>query len=297
MKHILILTSTKPRREDAISFLREACSEAARRRGEEVTIESALDVKGTTTSIQEKIGDADFILADVSGTRQDVMYQLGFAHASLKPTILVSDDRGKPVLYELKAIYIHLYKTTGRDPAFVERLVKNIAMALQKPDNFKIDTSQSIGLAESPTVFVSYSHADQQCLDRLRVHLRPLQREKAIDYWDDRTIQAGELWRNQIEEALSKARIAILMISADFLASDFVVESELPTLLAAAQRKGTTILPVILKPCGFLRDERLSAFQSINDPGRPLLGLSDAEQEAIYARIAERIENELRARE
>jgi hypothetical protein len=52
--------------------------------------------------------------------------------------------------------------------------------------------------------------------------------------------------------------------------------------------------PVILKPCRFLRDPRLSVFQSVNDPLRPLLGLSVVEQEEVYAKVADRIENELR---
>jgi hypothetical protein len=173
--------------------------------------------------------------------------------------------------------------------------VGTIAEALKEPQNFKMDTSRRAEAPSSPTVFVSYSHADKQCLERLRVHLQPLQQENAIDYWDDGRIRAGELWSEQIREALNKARMAVLLISADFLASKFVVESELPALLAAAQKRGTTILPVILKPCRFQRDAQLSVFKSINDPDQPLLGLSDIEREAIYARVAERIENELRA--
>jgi hypothetical protein len=88
--------------------------------------------------------------------------------------------------------------------------------------------------------------------------------------------------------------MAILLISADFLASDFVMQSELPVLLAAAEKRGSKILPVILKPSRFLRDRRLSVFQAINDPRRPLIGLSEVEQEEVYARLADLIENELR---
>ncbi len=294
MKSILIITSRKPRREDALSILREACSEAIRRVGHEVSIRSVLDVRGATGNIQEQITAADIVLADVSGSRQDVMYELGFAHGSDKPTILVSDDTGQPTLYDLSMLHVHLYKKAGQDTAFHERLVEEIMVALDEPERFTLKIRMSEAPAPSPTVFVSYSRADRQCLERLRVHLRPLQRQSAIKYWDDGSLKAGERWREGIEAALARARMAVLLISADFLASDFVVESELPVLLAAAEERGTKILPVILKPCRFLRDPRLSVFQSINDPKRPLMGLSVVEQEEVYARIADRIENELR---
>ena len=131
-------------------------------------------------------------------------------------------------------------------------------------------------------------------MERLRVHLRPLQREGAIDYWDDGRIEYGGRWADDIEAALKKARIAILLVSGYFLASEFVVRNELPGLLAAAEERGTTILPVIIKPCRFLRDSRLSVFRAVNDPRTPLMSLSEVAQERIYDQVAERIENELK---
>jgi nucleoside 2-deoxyribosyltransferase len=74
-------------------------------------------------SIQERIIAADVVVADVSESRQDVMYELGFAHAREKPTILVSDAESRPTLYDLSALYVHLYKTSWRDTAFGESLV------------------------------------------------------------------------------------------------------------------------------------------------------------------------------
>ena len=124
--------------------------------------------------------------------------------------------------------------------------------------------------------------------------MRPLEREGAIEYWDDRSLKGGDLWQVEIQAALARSRMAILLISADFLASEFAMLSELPVLLAAAEKRGTKILPVILKPSRFLRDPRLSGFQAINDPRRPLIGLPEVEQEEVYARLADRIENEVR---
>lgn len=82
---------------------------------------------------------------------------------------------------------------------------------------------------------------------------------------------------------------AILLVSADFLASDFIVNNELPPLLIKADSNGLRILPVILKPCGFLRDPVLSTFQCANDPASPLLGMSTIDQEGVYDKIAEEV--------
>ncbi|MGW0599611.1 toll/interleukin-1 receptor domain-containing protein [Streptomyces sp. NPDC002776] len=140
-------------------------------------------------------------------------------------------------------------------------------------------------------VFISYSHTDEQYLRRLLVHLRPLDRQGMINVWSDQRIDVGDPWREKIEEALEGARIAVLLISADFLASDFIVNDELPPLLAKAQGHGTRILPVIIKACRFVRDPQLSKFQAANNPKKPLAGMAEHEQEVVYDRVAEAIEN------
>jgi len=140
-------------------------------------------------------------------------------------------------------------------------------------------------------IFISYSHRDSAYLDRLMVHLKPLQRQGLIDPWVDTKLLAGEKWKKEIEKALKNARVAVLLISADFLASDFIVENELPPLLHNAEEKGTLIIPVILKSCRFTRDKNLREFQSINSPDEPLSLADENERELIYDTIAQRIED------
>jgi hypothetical protein len=77
-------------------------------------------------------------------------------------------------------------------------------------------------------VFVSYNHRDRIWLERLQVHLKPLVRQNAIDLWDDTRLRPGTNWREDIQQAVASAQIAILLISADFLASDFIDTDELP---------------------------------------------------------------------
>ncbi|MDH5631072.1 MAG: toll/interleukin-1 receptor domain-containing protein [Gammaproteobacteria bacterium] len=135
-------------------------------------------------------------------------------------------------------------------------------------------------------IFVSYSHADSEHLQRLKVHLRPFERQSLVDVWADTKINAGQLWKREIEEALERAAVAILLISADFLASDFVATDELPPLLKAAEEEGVKILPVILKPCAFTEIESLSQFQAVNNPSHPLISLDEAQREQHWFEVA-----------
>jgi hypothetical protein len=156
-------------------------------------------------------------------------------------------------------------------------------------------------MAQRNQLFISYSHHDRRWLERLQVHLRPLVRNATIDLWDDSKIQPGAQWRDEIARALSRAKIAILLVSADFLASDYIVQYELPPLLEAARDDGAVILPIIVSPSGYARSKELSHFQAVNDPIRPLNGMPESEQEAVFEKVAEQVEQiigqqELRAR-
>jgi nucleoside phosphorylase len=141
-------------------------------------------------------------------------------------------------------------------------------------------------------VFISYSHKDTRWLDRLRVHLKPIEREGIIDLWDDTKIAAGVQWKGAIFEALETSKVAVLLISADFLASDFIAEHELPTLLSQAASGGTVIIPIIISPCLF-HGTALSAFQAVNHPQKPLSALPTPEREQILVNVAESIVHHL----
>lgn len=138
-------------------------------------------------------------------------------------------------------------------------------------------------------IFISYSHQDAAWLERLRVHLRPLERDFGADVWDDTRIQSGAKWREEIERALESARVAILLVSADFLGSDFIAGNELPSMLKAAEEEGAVILPVILNHSGFMRHEVLSQFQAFNPPSKPLLDMPRGKQAAVLEKVAERV--------
>src|SRR5439155_20530909 len=120
--------------------------------------------------------------------------------------------------------------------------------------------------------------------------LRPLEKRGLLDLFDDSKIKPGSRWREEIKAALDRARVAILLISADFIASDFIADNELPPLLKKAESGGATIIPVIVSPCGFRREKKLSSFESVNDPSSPLESLTYSGSEQITTELADAVE-------
>lgn len=143
-------------------------------------------------------------------------------------------------------------------------------------------------IADKKTVFISYSHQDTEWLKRLKVQLRPLERDGALDLWDDTKIRPGAKFHEEITKALQSAKAAVLLISADFLASDFITTHELPKILVSANEKGLAIFPIIVSPCLF-EHSKLSDFQSVNSPRQTLMELSPAQQERMLNNLAEAV--------
>jgi hypothetical protein len=96
-------------------------------------------------------------------------------------------------------------------------------------------------------VFFSYAHEDEVLRDELAKHLKLLERQGVIKAWSDRNITAGEEWKNVIDERLESANIILLLISADFLASDYCYDIELDRALERHKSKEARVIPIILR--------------------------------------------------
>lgn len=146
------------------------------------------------------------------------------------------------------------------------------------------------------TLFISYSRADMEDVDwlgRLKRYLAPLRRNSIVDAWDDSRIKAGQDWRTEIDNALKRAKAAILLVGPGFLASDFVMTHELPRLLEAAATRQTRIFPLVVGFCAYERSE-LDIYQAFNDPKRPLEDLPKPEQNKILNALSVAVDEGLR---
>ena len=119
------------------------------------------------------------------------------------------------------------------------------------------------------TAFVSYSHKDESYRQRLETSLSQLRRDKLISTWYDRKIPPGGTWDREINENLNSADIILLLVSPDFLASDYINSHELSRALERRRSGSAIVVPIILRPSD-LEGSSLGALQALPREGRPV---------------------------
>lgn len=140
------------------------------------------------------------------------------------------------------------------------------------------------------SAFISYCHKDKKWLDQLMTMLTPSIRN-GLRIWSDQDIESGAFWREEINRALAEAKVAILLVSVDYLASDFIHKVELPAFLQASLEDGLRILWIRLDYCR-VDQSPIWAYQAAHDdPGRlPLISLSKAKQNQALSEFSKRID-------
>lgn len=138
-------------------------------------------------------------------------------------------------------------------------------------------------------VFVSYSHRDKKYLEELQVQLQPLVRSGVVASWDDTKITAGADWNQLIRDAVATTQVAVLLISPDFIASDYIVNNELEPLLNPPSDRKLTIVPVAVRPTS-PKDlpPKLETSQFVNFD-YPLFGKRQDKKDEIWIKVKEAI--------
>ena len=129
-------------------------------------------------------------------------------------------------------------------------------------------------LTQPVSVFLSYAHEDERLKDRLVAALAGLEQDGLVNLWHDREIGAGKDWHGVIDDRLNQADLILLLVSPDFLASDFCRTVELARALERSERRQSRVIPVILRSCDW-QATALGQFQALPRDGRPVVEQGD----------------------
>jgi hypothetical protein len=102
-------------------------------------------------------------------------------------------------------------------------------------------------MSEPLKIFISYSHKDSDLKKQLDIHLKNLERTLPINVWSDNEILGGQEWNALIFEKLRSSHIILILLSPDFIASDFCYKKEMTEALELHDHKRALIIPIMLR--------------------------------------------------
>ena len=142
-------------------------------------------------------------------------------------------------------------------------------------------------------LFYSYSRADETLRIGLEKHLATLKRQQLLRTWSFRDIDAGDDWRQRIDVQLETAHIILLLVSADFIASDYCWKVEMKRAIERAKQKAAVVMPVILRPCDW-KKAPFAHLQALPEDAKPVT--SWGSRDRAWANVAEGIRRRVESR-
>ena len=200
---------------------------------------------------------------------------------------LIGGNKAKAVLEKQRES-----KNPERRQSAIETLslceVAEIARALNTLARELDDETRRLRRLVRTQVFISYSHEDKKWLEGLKRMLAPSIRDEGLDMWDDTRIKSGGKWKEEIRDALQRAKVAVLLVSDYFLESDFIAKKELPPILEAAENKELRILWVYVSYCMY-DVTAIKNYQATQRPLTPLDKLRVPQRKEVLKEIGKQI--------
>lgn len=165
---------------------------------------------------------------------------------------------------------------------FVEERDRYITRASKKKIRTSIDKQR---------VFISYSRHDQKFLQMLNTHLSALESTSQITIWSDSKIGPGHNWYQEIKNIIDNSTIFILLISADYLASSFIMKEELPNIINKGIESNLKVIPIIVRPCLWEQIPFINNLQVFPTNGKALSSMDNYEMENQLVNITREIAN------
>ena len=147
-------------------------------------------------------------------------------------------------------------------------------------------------LEKMKKIFISYSHKDETLKEELDAHLSALKRSKLVEVWHDRRIDPGSNWDNDIKAELESADIILLLVSSNFLASEYIWKIEIARAIERHEAKETRVIPIFLRACD-MEGMPFAGLQGIPRDAKPVVSFADKDE--AYLQIAKGIRGVLEA--
>ncbi len=165
---------------------------------------------------------------------------------------------------------------------------KVVKVPLKPPsDNGSCVVKQNI--LQKPSIFIGYSHKDKHYKDYVVSHLKVAEKQDILETWNDRLCAGGGNWRADIDAALAKAKIAILLVSHHSLTSDFILDEEVSVMLQRREADGLLIYPIVVRACDWAAVAWLKAMNLKPVDGKALALFQPAKRDEIMADISQEI--------
>ncbi|MDF0752660.1 TIR domain-containing protein [Marinobacter sp. 71-i] len=132
-------------------------------------------------------------------------------------------------------------------------------------------------ISSGVSIFYSYSHKDERFCETLRAHLSVLERKEVISSWYDRKIKPGQLWQREIDTNIKRADIIVLLVSADFVASDYCYQEELQIAMERHEANQAIVVPVVVRPVDF-SETPFSKIQALPKDAYPITKWNDEDE-------------------
>ncbi len=167
-------------------------------------------------------------------------------------------------------------------PPFLERLVA------RSTESSTSNRAKALPIGRHGVkIFISYSHQDKRYLELLDRHLAGLRRRGILEFWTDRQIRPGDDWSSEISSNIDDAEVILLLVSADFLASDYCYSAEMTRALERHRAGSARVIPIILRPVDWAASP-LGNLQALPRGAKPITRWSNRDE--AYVDIVNGIE-------
>jgi serine/threonine protein kinase len=197
-----------------------------------------------------------------------------------------------PIMELFAALRVDREKTKARASEAGQPKMTNLSRGTAQ----RQEHSSDLALDQPKLVFISYAHADSKYFKQLIKHMATLKNQRLVSEWHDQNITAGSEWDAEIRRKLSEAEIILLLVSADFIDSDYCSRTEMRDALARHEAGNARVIPIIVRDSDWKHSSlgKLQALPKRNGQLTPIIGWSnkDAAWLSVVLEIRKALSNQ-----